>query len=240
MSLQLLSTYDSSSSDHSEYSLRPFAEVEIQSRAGSHGSTRPILHVRIQESVFDYFDGPSPLSDGDLHAAPPRKLSTAIHQLSKVLRTAGIDIRQLHRSAENALRLAVVASLVETLEPSRPETGKKCAVATLPKWRLTRVLAYIDANIGGSITLANLSATAGLTRMHFARQFRAATGIRPHDYVLRTRIARAQQMLAETSENLIDIALNVGFKTQAHFTTVFKKLVGSTPYRWRLKQLSVD
>jgi AraC-like DNA-binding protein len=137
------------------------------------------------------------------------------------------------------MRLAVVASLVETLEPAHPKADRQRAVAALPKWRLRRVLTYIDANIGVSLTLANLSAAAGLSRMHFARQFRAATGMRPHDYVLRRRIARAQQMLPVTSNPLIDIALSVGFQTQAHFTTVFKRIVGSTPSQWRVEQLNV-
>ncbi|MGO9933646.1 MAG: helix-turn-helix domain-containing protein [Steroidobacteraceae bacterium] len=99
-----------------------------------------------------------------------------------------------------------------------------------------RVLKYIDANIGEPITLANLAAAAGLSRMYFARQFRAATGIRPHDYVLRKRIERAQQMLAEKPAALVDIAMSVGFQTQAHFTTVFKKFVGNTPCQWRREQ----
>jgi AraC-like DNA-binding protein len=69
--------------------------------------------------------------------------------------------------------------------------------------------------------------------MYFAKQFRATTGMRPHDFVLRKRIARAQQMLAATSDTLVDIALSVGFQTQAHFTTVFKKFAGNTPYQFR-------
>jgi AraC family transcriptional regulator len=112
-------------------------------------------------------------------------------------------------------------------------------VPVMSKWRLMRVLTYIDANIGGPITLANLAATAGLSRMYFARQFRAATGIRPHEYVLRKRIERARQMLAETSDALVDVALSVGFQTQAHFTTVFKRIVGNTPCQWRREQ-SID
>jgi AraC family transcriptional regulator len=159
--------------------------------------------------------------------------------LSKVLRTAGIDIRQLNRSTENAARLAVLASLVETLAPSVPATGKQRAAAALPKWRLTQVLRYIEANIGEPITLANLAATAGMSRMYFAKQFRTTTGIRPHDFVLRKRIERAQQLLAATSDALVDVALGVGFKTQAHFTTVFKKVVGRTPYQWRREQPKV-
>jgi AraC family transcriptional regulator len=198
------------------------------------------LHVRIQESVFYYFDSLSAPSNGHLDVSVPRKRSAIVAQLSKVLRTAGIDIRKLDRSAENAIRLAIVASVVETLLPTTlPETGKKSAVPALSKWRLMRVLTYIDANIGEPITLANLSATAGLSRMYFARQFRTATGIRPHEYVLRKRIERAQQMLAETSDALVDVALSVGFQTQAHFTTVFKRVVGNTPCQWRREQANV-
>lgn len=69
--------------------------------------------------------------------------------------------------------------------------------------------------------------------MHFAAQFRVATGMRPHEYLLRQRIERAQKMLVETRDSLVEIALGVGFQTQAHFTTVFRRFVGDTPYQWR-------
>jgi AraC-like DNA-binding protein len=69
--------------------------------------------------------------------------------------------------------------------------------------------------------------------MYFAAQFRAATGVRPHEFILRRRIERAQDMLLNSGTALVEIALSVGFQTQAHFTTVFKKIVGQTPHRWR-------
>jgi AraC family transcriptional regulator len=151
----------------------------------------------------------------------------------QVLRTAGIDLRKPDRSAEDAARLAVMANLVETLAPAVTGPRRTRVVTTLPKWRLMRVVTYIETNIGGRITLANLATTAGLSRMYFAKQFRATTGMRPHDFVLRKRVARAQQMLAATSDTLVDIALSVGFQTQAHFTTVFKKIAGNTPCQFR-------
>jgi AraC family transcriptional regulator len=194
------------------------------------------LRVQIPESEFHYFDCLDARPDGHSDESVQRKASMTVDQLSKVLRTAGIDIRKLDRSAENAARLAVMASLVETLAPSLPETGKKRAVMALPKWRLIRVLRYIETNIGETITLANLAATAGLSRMYFAKQFRVSTGVRPHEFVLRKRIERAQQLLGATSDTLVNIALSVGFNTQAHFTTVFKKIAGSTPYQWRREQ----
>jgi len=138
--------------------------------------------------------------------------------------------------AEHAVRLAVMANLVEPSVPAVTGPARARGGGTLPKWRLARVLTYIETNMGERITLANLAATAGLSRMYFAKQFRATTGMRPHDFVLRKRIARAQRMLAETSDALVDIALSVGFQTQAHFTTVFKKFAGYTPYQFRREQ----
>jgi len=69
--------------------------------------------------------------------------------------------------------------------------------------------------------------------MHFAAQFRAATGQRPHDYLLQLRIERARELLLTSRLPLVEIAFEVGFKTQAHFTTVFARFVGETPNAWR-------
>jgi AraC-like DNA-binding protein len=103
----------------------------------------------------------------------------------------------------------------------------------LQKWRMKRVVDHIDAHLSRRIALADMAAAAGLTRMHFAAQFRAATGMRPHDFLLQRRIDRAQQMLRNPELALVDVALSVGFQTQAHFSTVFKRLVRETPHRWR-------
>jgi len=106
--------------------------------------------------------------------------------------------------------------------------------SALPKWRLKRVIEHVNINIAERISLADMAGAAGLSRMHFAAQFKLATGLRPHDFLLRCRIEIAQELLAETDQRVIDIAMAVGFQTQAHFTTVFKRLVGDTPRHWRV------
>lgn len=128
--------------------------------------------------------------------------------------------------------LALIARLISVEHHHVPDFGK-AKVSALPNWRLKRALAYIDANIAEPISLGSVADAAGLTRMYFAAQFRAATGMRPHEFILRRRIERAQDMLLNSGTALVEIALSVGFQTQAHFTTVFKKIVGQTPHRWR-------
>jgi AraC-like DNA-binding protein len=141
-----------------------------------------------------------------------------------------VDLTQCELSAEHLVLITRWLSerLRVHFDPLRP-----LAPSGLPKWRLKRVLAYIDEHMCESITLATLAQVAGLSRMYFAAQFRAATGCTPHECVLRKRIERAQQLLAETSEPLVSIALTVGFQSQAHFSTVFKRFAGLSPHQWR-------
>jgi AraC-like DNA-binding protein len=132
----------------------------------------------------------------------------------------------------NAISIATVTRLICTNARSVPLSTKRYSTG-LQKWRLKRVIDYVDTRLAETVTLASMAKVAGLTRMHFARQFKAATGIRPHEYVLRRRIERAKELLRNSRFTLVDVALSVGFQTQPHFTTVFKRFVGRTPHRWR-------
>ena len=105
--------------------------------------------------------------------------------------------------------------------------------APLPKWRLKRAVDYIEANVTRPIYLAEISNAAGLTRMHFAAEFRAATGCSPSNYILRRKVAHSRQLLLNPRLSIADVAAMMGFSTQAHFTVVFKRFVGKTPVRWR-------
>lgn len=126
---------------------------------------------------------------------------------------------------------AIVARLLASTR--RPAGRGRSKVPELAKWRLKRVTEYVEANLGEPVRLADLASAAGLTRMHFAAQFRAATGLPPHEYLLRRRIEHAQEMLVQEKETLVEIALSVGFQSQSHFTSVFKRFVGQPPRAWR-------
>ena len=134
----------------------------------------------------------------------------------------------------DCVSVAIIARLLASTE--RGAAAEAGRMTPLPKWRLKRAIDYIESRLDDTITLADLAAAAGLTRMHFAAQFRAATGLRPHEYLLRRRVERAQEMLLGTGTPVVDIALSVGFQTQSHFTTVFKRFTGQPPLAWRQSQ----
>jgi AraC family transcriptional regulator len=154
-----------------------------------------------------------------------------IERLARVLLAADETGEPLGRLYADCISISIIARLVASSCPaSAPERPKTVGLA---KWRLRRVVDYIEARLDAPVSLADIASAAGLTRMHFAAQFRAATGLRPHDYLLLRRIERAQAMLLAPNASLADVALSVGFLNQSHFTSTFKRFVGQPPGAWR-------
>ena len=109
------------------------------------------------------------------------------------------------------------------------------ADGVLPRRKLRTVIDYIMENLGGNLTLEQMAAVVHLSPYHFARQFKAATGLPPHKYVIARRVERAQHLLRADGElGLVDIALRVGFSDQSHFSLHFKRIVGVTPRQFRI------
>src|SRR5215468_4285575 len=81
-------------------------------------------------------------------------------------------------------------------------------------------------------TLGQMAAVARLSPYHFARQFKAATGLPPYQYVILRRVERGKHLLpAGTDLSLAEVAMHAGFSDQSQFTHHFKRVVGVTPGR---------
>jgi AraC family transcriptional regulator len=98
---------------------------------------------------------------------------------------------------------------------------------------LRRVVEFMHANIDKQIGLKDLADCAGLSLSHFSFQFRASTNQSPHQYMLRLRIERSKKLLADSRLSILDIGLEVGFRNQQHFATVFRNSVGVPPSVYR-------
>ena len=95
------------------------------------------------------------------------------------------------------------------------------------------MLEYIHANDCGNISLAAMAKIAEVTPHHFASLFTKATGLSPHQYVLRARIERAKIHLQDEMLSVAQVSKLTGFRTQEHFTKVFRRIVGVTPSKFR-------
>jgi AraC family transcriptional regulator len=81
--------------------------------------------------------------------------------------------------------------------------------------------------------LASLAATAGVHPVHLAREFHRQFGCTVHAWQLRCRVQAAAARLVAGDESMADLALDLGFNSQSHFTRVFGMHTGITPGTWR-------
>jgi AraC family transcriptional regulator len=193
------------------------------------------LHLFVPNALFSEFDldMPShaigvPCSGGEAGRDPILEwLGRSLLEANKVEDSSG-------RVYVDSLSMAIVARLQSIARRSVSDGRSKSR--GLPRWRLRRAIDYVESQLAEPINLGDIASATGLTRMHFAAEFRASTGLRPHEYLLRRRIERSQELLRSTNESLVNIALAVGFQTQSHFSSVFKRFVGQTPRVWWLSQ----
>jgi AraC family transcriptional regulator len=134
-------------------------------------------------------------------------------------------------AAESLANVLAVHLLRHVLAPRRPERGHD---GTLPRGRLRAVVEYVEGHLGAGPTLGQMAAAARLSPYHFARQFKAATGLPPHQYVIARRVERTKQLLQGGDDfSLAEVAARAGFSDQSQFTHHFKRLVGVTPGQFR-------
>lgn len=99
----------------------------------------------------------------------------------------------------------------------------------LPPEALRRVRDYVHDHLSEEITLEALAALVYLSPYHFARKFKAATGLPPYQYVLQCRIEQAKTLLTAGNHSISQVAQAVGFASQSHLTRHIKNTFGVTP-----------
>jgi len=95
------------------------------------------------------------------------------------------------------------------------------------------VVDYIQEHFPSKILLKDLTALAGLSQTIFIQRFNASFGMSPHRYVIEVRICRARELLEQSRLPVAEIAALCGFADQAHLTVTFRRIVGTTPMRYR-------
>lgn len=119
--------------------------------------------------------------------------------------------------------------------------GGGAGSAPVAKGGMTRLQAnrakeFLAARCAEDISLLDAARACGLSRGHFARAFRVATGLTPHQWLQRYRVDAAKRMLLNPTTSIAEIATACGFADQSHLTRVFSRLVGDSPASWRRRR----
>jgi AraC family transcriptional regulator len=104
---------------------------------------------------------------------------------------------------------------------------------SLPGYKLRQITDWIAEHVSEDFDLARLAAQAGLSKFHFQRLFKSAVGVSPSRYQINLRMNLARQLLRETKQSVVDIALEVGYANPGHFSQLFRRETSLSPSNYR-------
>jgi AraC family transcriptional regulator len=130
----------------------------------------------------------------------------------------------------DSLSLALCSRLLSRVSSFDPDSGRRGGIAP---HTLHRVMEYIESNLTATLRMEELAEIASLSEYRFAHNFKTATGISPHQYVINQRIERAKRILRETDLSVIETAYSVGCQSLSRFNSLFRRQIGATPSAYR-------
>jgi AraC family transcriptional regulator len=143
---------------------------------------------------------------------------------------------------QTAERDIYVGALVDALKahmlrgPVNPANAEIPVSAFSSSYRIHHIMKIILDRPEANHSVEELAAHSGVTPSHFCRIFRKATGVSPHQYVMRARLDRARTMLEQSDTPIAMIAEALGFTSQSHFTRAFRQFAGETPSDFRKRR----
>ncbi|HVJ44588.1 MAG TPA: helix-turn-helix transcriptional regulator [Dongiaceae bacterium] len=132
--------------------------------------------------------------------------------------------------------LMLAARYVDLAAGHRPAGGTprgRQKASAMDRRRAVEAAAWIAAHAEEPVTLERAAAQSGLSSFHFLRVFSQVLGVTPHQYLIRSRLARAAHMLVDGTRPVTEIALDVGFEDLSNFVRSFHRAAGQSPRRFR-------
>jgi len=149
--------------------------------------------------------------------------------LKAELELNGLSDRLYAESMANALAVHLLRHYSNGRREIRACSGR------LPDHKVQQASDYIQAHLAEDVSLEAIPIELDMSQYHFARLFKQSTGYSPYQYVIKSRIERAQELMIQEQQTIATIALKVGFASQSQFGRHFKRLTGVTPKQFLKK-----
>jgi len=98
---------------------------------------------------------------------------------------------------------------------------------------ITRAKRFIGEHQAETLSLDQMAKALNVSTFYFCKMFKKATGLTFTDYLARTRIERAKNLLLNPNVRVSEVAYDCGFISLTHFNRIFKRIVGQSPTEYR-------
>lgn len=166
-----------------------------------------------------------------LTLAAPAALDSVALQLVQALASALAQANHAQQEALYKTSRALCSHLLSRYAGSTSDAALH-RVALSP-WQERLAKQTMLEHMAQGLSIADVASQCSLSRSHFSRAFKKATGQSPRDWFLQARLDKPMALLAGSAASISQISLECGFADQSHFTRVFTRSIGTTPFTWR-------
>ena len=175
-------------------------------------------------------------------------LETLLKRASLTVRPFGRDLRYIVKR---------LFEMVERCAGSDPDVTMQTRIRTLtctalveaafdlsskhnagPQVFVDAAIRYLESKFNEPLRIDDLVQHLGFSRARVFGLFKEQTGMTPNDYLLRYRVRKAQEMLADPKRTITETGLSVGFSSSQYFSQVFRKYTGQTPSKYRANRFA--
>ncbi|MBQ2954314.1 MAG: helix-turn-helix transcriptional regulator [Clostridia bacterium] len=160
-----------------------------------------------------------------IHLPDPNELNETIGEMLSSMRSD----RRLNEGQASAMIYGMLMKLLERSGASG-EGG-------LGNPAVDRAIAYIQAHLAEPLSVEDMAASTGYSASYFSHLFTQDTGMSPYQFVVRSRVEHAQQLLMTTRQTVQEIAFQCGFNSAANFCYTFRRMTGVSPHAYRKRSL---
>lgn len=98
---------------------------------------------------------------------------------------------------------------------------------------IDKAIIYFEKNLKSKNSLSEVSDELGISYVQFARRFRRYTGLSPNEYIIKSRMKLARELLGDEEVLIKEIAIVCGYENEYYFSYAFKKYNGISPSEYR-------
>lgn len=160
-----------------------------------------------------------------IHLPDPNELNETIGEMLSCMRSD----RRLNEGQASAMIHAMLMKLLER-SGAAGEGG-------MGNPAVDRAIAYIQSHLAERLTVEEMAASTGYSASYFSHLFAEDTGMSPYQFVVRSRVEHAQQLLMTTRMTVQEIAFQCGFNSAANFCYTFRRMTGVSPHAYRKRSL---
>ena len=200
------------------------------------GLCETAVPVRVAENVIAF------LHTGQVLLQRPEKVQFKQIAAKLIKWGAEVDLKKLEEFYFNTrvLTLKQYDALIRLLN-TFAEHLASCSSALILQGQekdspaITRARSFIADHSDEKMSLAAVAKVVNMSATYFSGKFKEMTGINFVEYVSRTRVEKARNLLLNPNRRVSEVAFEVGFQSLSQFNSTFKKVVGETPRAYRAK-----